>query len=290
MNGLTHKRPFIEFIPFVVLTLALLMAAPATAAPPAGTSPSGPSPAGPPPEAEVRTFHGWAFDTCKAPSLDTMRRWRASEYGAVAVYYGGRGRHCRKQPHLSRTWLREVEKMGWGVLPTYVGSQSPCVTAEDKQDVRMGDHPSREGRREGRDAVDRAKAYGIGPGSPLYLDMESYDRRQKGCGPTTLAFIRAWNREVRRHGYLPGFYSSAEAGVRHMEEARKKGVKDLPSVMWFARWRTEPSLYNEPTLAPTAWHPRRRIHQYEGNVREQHGGHTLALDRNLMHAPVARIS
>lgn len=276
------------FIAFMVLTLALLLAATPTDAQPAGPR-AEPDP-DPVPEAEVRIFRGWAFDTCKTPPLTTMKSWRASPYRGVAVYFGGRGRHCKKQPNLSRAWLRMVDKMGWRVLPTYVGSQAPCVQAEHKKDVTIGSDPIGQGIAEGRDAVLAAQKYGIGPASPLYLDFEVYDRRQGNCGPTTLAFIRAWNSEVRRYGYLPGFYSSAEAGVRHMEEARRQGVTDLPSVMWFARWGIKPHLYNEPALTKTAWHPRRRVHQYMGNVRERHGGRTLTIDRNLMHAPVARIS
>ncbi|MEW1924867.1 DUF1906 domain-containing protein [Streptomyces sp. NPDC088360] len=239
--------------------------------------------------AGVSTFRGKAFDTCLAPSSDTMRRWKASAYGAVGVYYAGRGRACKRQPQLNRAWMRTVRGQGWKVLPVYVGSQSPCVIAKHKKHVRMGRYPVRQGTREGRDAVRKAKALGMRRLSPLYLDMEAYSYRQKECAHGTLAFVRAWDREVRRLGYVPGFYSSASSGVRHMEAARKAGVRDLPGVMWFARWHTRPHLYREPALSKGAWHPERRIHQYAGNVKERHGGRTLKIDRNLVHAPVARI-
>ncbi|MEV0255272.1 glycoside hydrolase domain-containing protein [Streptomyces sp. NPDC050732] len=238
---------------------------------------------------KVSTFRGWAFDTCHTPSTDTMRRWRQSKYGAVGVYYGGRGRACKRQPQLNHAWMRAVQRMGWRVLPLYVGSQSPCVVARNKKNVRIGRHPWSQGQQEGRDAVRAAKAVGIRQDSPLYLDMEAYAYRNKSCADTTLSFVRSWNREVRRQGYVPGFYSSADSGVRHMEVARRAGVGDLPSVMWFARWRTKPHLYREPSLSSNAWRPARRIHQYAGNVKERHGGRTLVIDRNLVHAPVARI-
>ncbi|QEV18979.1 DUF1906 domain-containing protein [Streptomyces alboniger] len=234
-------------------------------------------------------FRGRAFDTCIAPSVDTMRRWQNSQYGAVGVYYGGRGRACKRQPHLSRSWMRTVDGMGWRVLPVYVGSQSPCVIAQNKKGVRIGRHPWSQGTREARDAVRRAESMGIRTRSPLYLDMEAYAHRKKACAHTTLSFVRAWDREVRRLGYVPGFYSSADSGVRHMELARRAGVRDLPAVMWFARWHTRPHLYREPSLRQDAWNPGRRIHQYAGNVKERHGGRTMVIDRNLMHAPVARI-
>ncbi|MEV1026954.1 DUF1906 domain-containing protein [Streptomyces sp. NPDC050264] len=267
-------------IGFVVLVLGLGALPAAAEGGPAGSVPRG---------AGVRTFHGWAFDVCRTPSLDTMWRWRASRYRAVGVYYGGRGRACKHQPALSRAWARTVTDMGWRVLPVYVGSQAPCVGARKKKGVRIGRHPWGQGVREARDAVRRAGALGMQRSSPLYLDMEAYAYRKRACASTTLSFVRAWNREVRRHGYVPGFYSSADSGVRHMEAARRAGVRDLPSVMWFARWHTKPHLYREPVLARDAWRPQRRIHQYAGNVKERHGGRTLVVDRNLMHAPVARI-
>ncbi|MEU6392525.1 DUF1906 domain-containing protein [Streptomyces sp. NPDC046939] len=238
---------------------------------------------------EVRTLTGWAFDVCRTPSLDTMGRWRASDYRAVGVYFGGRGRACRSQPELTRNWMRRVDTMGWGVLPVYVGSQSPCVVAQHKKGVRIGKYPWRQGAQEGRDAVRSAAAVAIARYSPLYLDMETYNYRNRSCAHTTLSFVRAWNREVRRYGYVPGFYSSADSGVRHMELARRAGVRDLPAVMWFARWHRKPHLYQEPSLDRYAWHPQRRIHQYAGNVKERHGGRTMVIDRNLVSAPVARI-
>ncbi|MGY0492871.1 glycoside hydrolase domain-containing protein [Streptomyces sp. WG-D5] len=238
----------------------------------------------------VRTFNGRAFDVCRTPSLDTMRRWRESKYQAIGVYFAGRARACPNQEHLDRDWTRAATGMGWRILPIYVGSQSPCVYAHHKKDTLIGRDPWAQGVREARDAVDRAERLAIGPSSPLYLDMEAYAHRKKPCARTTLSFVRAWDREVTRQGYVPGFYSSAGSGVRHMEEARRAGVADLPAVMWFARWQARPGLYEEPTLKGRAsWHPQRRIHQYAGNVKERHGGRTLWIDRNMVDAPVARI-
>ncbi|WP_326775012.1 glycoside hydrolase domain-containing protein [Streptomyces sp. NBC_01445] len=265
--------------------------APAPAPGPAPAPAEGPSTSEPllPSLSNPRTFRGLAFDTCMAPSLDTMRRWRASKYGAVGVYYGGRGRACPHQPRLGHRWMKGVQRLGWRVLPVYVGSQSPCVVERHKKVYRIGRHAWSEGVREGRDAVRRAWAVGIRPGSPLYLDMEAYKYRQKKCARTTLAFVRGWDRQVRAKGYVPGFYSSADSGVAHMRAAARAGVRDLPSVIWFARWHTRPRLSREPVLWRSAWSRQRRIHQYAGNVKERHGGRTLVIDRNLVHAPVARI-
>ncbi|WP_436737714.1 DUF1906 domain-containing protein [Streptomyces sp. BBFR102] len=239
--------------------------------------------------AEANVFRGKAFDTCHAPSVGVLRNWRASDYRGVGVYFGGRGRACPNQPNLTPGYLREADRMGWSFLPIYVGSQSPCVVASNKQNVRITGDPVERGAQEGADAVARAAALGMERGSALYLDMEAYDHRKADCASTTLAFVRAWNREVTGSGYLPGFYSSASSGITHLESERRAGTRDLPAAIWFARWQQRPDLWGEPVLARDAWAPDARVHQYTGNVTETHGGSTLTIDRNQVSAPVARI-
>ncbi|MFE6131007.1 DUF1906 domain-containing protein [Streptomyces sp. NPDC056437] len=240
------------------------------------------------------TFRGLAFDSCQAPPLAAMRSWRTSSpYGAVGVSYGGRGRRCPQQPHLTRDWVAAVHRMGWQVLPVFAGSQSRCVRDERRRAAVIGASPGAEGQREGNEAVERAWALGMARGSALYLDLEAYDVDDVECARATLDFVRAWNREVRRRGYVPGFHSAADAGVLHMERARLAGTGDLPSAMWFARRSAEPALYedlyDEQVLNPYAWRPKRRIHQYDGDVTESHGGHSLTVGRSMADAPVARI-
>nr|WP_242587500.1 DUF1906 domain-containing protein [Streptomyces sp. MST-110588] len=236
-----------------------------------------------------KIFRGWGLDTCNTPSQRTLRAWKHSKYRAIGVYYGGRGRSCKKQSHLSHAWMRATRRLGWYVLPLYVGSQAPCVVGKDRRHHTIGSRPWRQGEAEARDAIRRARPLGIAGGSPIYLDMEAYKLNSKPCARATLRFVRGWSREVRHHGYLPGFYGSADSGVRHLEQARRSGVGDLPAVMWFARWHGKPSLYGEPELSGQGWRPHRRIHQYAGNVVEKHGGRKLHIDRNKVDAPVAVI-
>ncbi|MFI7245455.1 glycoside hydrolase domain-containing protein [Streptomyces qinglanensis] len=244
---------------------------------------------GDPREFGAQIFRGNAFDTCQAPSADTMRAWHGtSPFGAAGVYIGGRGRGCPKQKHLSPDWVRTVDQQGWKLMPVYVGSQAPCVIAKNKRRFRMSDKdPYGQGKREGLDAVRQAEKLGMGRSSAVYLDMEAYRYKQQKCADTTLRFIQGWNSAVRAEGYVAGFYSSADSGVAHLEKARAAGARGLPSAMWFARWRTEPSLDGERNLDPEAWQPHRRIHQHTGNVKRTYGGHTVHIDQNLVDAPVA---
>lgn len=237
--------------------------------------------------AAPQVFTGWGFDTCVTPSLSAMNAWSSSPYRAVGVYVGGRGRACKEQPNLTSEWVRRVTASDWKVVPIYVGSQAPCVHGSHKKHVPITGDPEAAGTDEGADAVSSASALGMKKTSAIYLDMEAYDIADGACADTTLAFVRAWSKEVRRQGYLPGFYSSADSGIRHLESARLSGVKDLPDAMWFARWNVEPSVDDEPSLSSTAWQPHRRIHQYAGNVTEEYGGVEITIDRNRVDAPVA---
>jgi hypothetical protein len=239
----------------------------------------------------AQVYKGRAFDRCQAPSTATMRAWRhASPFGAVGIYIGGRGRACPKQKHLSPGWVRSVDRQGWKMLPIYVGSQSPCVFSKNKRKVRMSSKaPYKRGRREGQDAVRQAQRFGMGGKSAIYLDMEAYRYKKKRCAHTTLRFMQGWNSAVRANGYVAGFYSSANSGIAHLEKARAAGARGLPSAVWFARWRTRPSVNGERNLHPRAWQPHRRIHQYRGNVKRTYGGHTAHIDLNVVDAPVAVI-
>lgn len=272
----------------VAATPAPAPAAPETNSGSGGGSGDG-SRVGDPQQQGARIYRGKAFDTCTAPSLDTMRAWKdSSPFGAVGVYFGGRGRSCPEQPHLSRDWVRRAHEMGWRMLPLYVGSQAPCVTAAHKRKFAMNDvEPAQRGAREGRDAVARARELGMEAHSGLYLDMEAYELGDTQCTATTLEFVQGWDRAVRDAGYLPGFYSNAGSGITHMENARKAGVGDLPEMLWFARWGVAPSVRNEQSLSPGAWQPHRRVHQYAGDSTRQYGGHRLRIDRNQVDAPVA---
>ncbi|GAA2611566.1 hypothetical protein GCM10009863_26510 [Streptomyces axinellae] len=237
----------------------------------------------------AEVYKGYAFDACQAPSAATMRAWkRASPFGAVGVYIGGRGRACPRQKHLTPEWVRGVHKLGWKLLPLYVGSQSPCVRAAHKRKVRMSTSgPYAQGKREGLDAVRQAKRFHMVRHSAVYLDMEAYSYRDKSCAATTLRFIQGWNSAVRAQGYVAGFYSSADSGVSHLEKARAAGARGLPTALWFARWNVPKSLDGERGINRRAWQPHRRIHQYTGNVKRTYGGHTAHIDQNLVDAPVA---
>jgi hypothetical protein len=279
---MTERNTFIRFLLSGLATLTGLLVTATTAAA-AGV------PAPRVQHAAARIFQGDGFDTCQAPDLATMSAWHAnSTYRAAGIYFGGRARACSSQTYLTPDWVQQTSAAGWSLLPIYVGSQSPCVTGTNKNPFLIDTKdPTTQGGSEGQDAVSAAKALGLEPGSALYLDMEAYDIGNSSCLATTLKYVQAWDKEVDAAGYLSGFYSSADSGVRHMELSRIAGAASLPDVIWYARWGVTATLTAEPSLASTAWTPHARIHQYTGSVTETHGGKKLTVDRDLIDAPVA---
>ena len=265
----------------LTMTTGLLLSTAATAAPTPGAPTADRS-------ATPRLFHGYGFDICQAPDLATMKAWRDdSPYGAAGIYFGGRARACKTQQNLTTDWVAQTSADGWALIPIYVGSQSPCVSGAKNPYHIDPDRAWEQGTSEASDAVNAAKALGLAAGSALYLDMEAYDASKPACADPTLAYVRGWDRGLHAAGYLAGFYSSADSGIKHMERARADGTTDLPDALWYARWGVTPNVAHDPSLNDGSWTPHARIHQYSGARSETHGGRKMSVDPDLVDAPVA---
>ncbi|GLZ11021.1 hypothetical protein Acsp04_12560 [Actinomadura sp. NBRC 104425] len=214
------------------------------------------------------------FDTCTAPSLAAMAAWRRS-YKVANMYIGGAARACA-QPNLNRAWVRRVRKMGYRLIPTYVGLQAPCTRFRQRF---APEDAAEEGRSAARDAVRRARALGIPRRNPVYFDMEVYDHRRTWCSQAVLTFLHHWTKTMRKLGYVPGFYSSAGSGVRDVGSARGMAK---PKVVWFAHWDGKTDPYDCPYMSGRWWPPHNRIKQYRGGHRETHGGVTINVDNNMV--------
>ncbi|MFI0444722.1 DUF1906 domain-containing protein [Actinomadura sp. 6N118] len=229
----------------------------------------------------ILTEHGesWAkgrgFDTCTAPSRRAMAAWRRS-YSVANIYIGGASRGC-SQPNLTRSWIRAVRRMGYRLIPTYVGKQAPCNRDSFRVHFKAK-AAAAEGRRAAAAAVARARALGIPRGMPIYFDMEAY-RGKARCRRAVLNFLDAWSRGVADREYVSGVYSSAASGGRDL--GRATGIT-RPTAIWFAQWDGKPNPYATPYLRDHWWHPHRRIKQYRGSHRERHGGIALNIDSNIV--------
>jgi glycoside hydrolase-like protein len=234
-------------------------------------------------DARSRKRRGWttgrAFDTCAAPPLRAMAAWR-NAYGTVNINIGGVARGCA-QPNLTRDWVRSVRRMGYRIIPTYVGPQAPC---NDRFHHRFkAKRAAIEGRRAADDAVRSARALGIRRHAPIYFDMESYDSRKAWCRDAVLRFLHEWTRRLHRHHYRSGVYSSVASGIRDL--GWSEGITK-PNAIWFAHWDGAASVHGSPYIPDRWWTRHRRIKQFRGGHKEKHGGVTLYVDSNVVDGPV----
>ena len=266
---------------------------PAPAPAPTAAAPAPPTVLADPGRARLRTvphevFAGVGFDACSAPPLDTMRAWRGSSpFGAVGIYLSGRQRAC-SQPLLTASWVRGVRALGWRLLPTHVGRQAPC-SANPHQPQKIDPAKAvQQGRDEAAEALRAARAVGLGPGSPLYLDLESYPPGNPGCAKAVVDFAIGWTQALHGAGYWSGFYSSADSGIADLAAATRAGAGPLPDAVWYARWDGRGATDGSGAPGGDQWARHQRVHQYQGNVRETYKGAALTVDRDQLDTLVAR--
>ena len=225
------------------------------------------------------------FDTCTAPSLHTMKVWRA-KFSAVGIYIGGEDMAC-SYGNLSAAWVRAVKAMGWSLLPIYVGPQPSCDRYAGRINPKVA---AAQGRIAGAFAVKHAKALGIGKGSPIYYDIEAYNRKNSRCANAVLTFLDAWDRKLHAKGYISGVYSSADSAIISLEKNNRVNGHRLakPQAIWVALWNNKENLSAAPYLKGSAWARKDTSKQYSGPHRVKVGGIALNVDADLIDSPVVR--
>src|SRR6185312_4907229 len=222
-------------------------------------------------------FTGLGFDTCSAPSSKAMAAWAASPFRGVGVYIGGENSAC-SQPNLSASWVSAQTTAGWHLIPTYVGLQattSSCSSCAKMTTVAAGT----QGAAAAEDAVAEATAIGIGTGSPIYFDMESYSPTTSAT-KAVLTFLEAWTDKIHELGYQSGVYSSSGSGIADL--AKQVGTAyTQPDDLWIANWNNAENTL-DPVVPATAWANHQRIHQFRGGHDETYGGVTINIDSNYV--------
>ncbi|WNM49566.1 DUF1906 domain-containing protein [Kitasatospora sp. CM 4170] len=215
-----------------------------------------------------------------------MVAWRVSSpYGAVNIYSSGSQRACA-QTRLTPQWVGTVRAMGWRLVPTHVGLQAPCAEREDKP-LRIDPARAEEqGGQEADEAAAALQALGLGPGSPVYLDMEAYPAGDAVCSRAVVDFTVGWTRALQAAGYRSGFYSSMSSGIADLVAAARAGRAPMPDAIWYARWDGHATTTGQAGLPDDLW-TGRRIHQYRGGADETYGGVTLNVDADELDGLVA---
>jgi hypothetical protein len=252
---------------------AAAAAVPGAARPLAGASAAGSS------------FTGLGFDACSTPSSKTMAAWGASPYRAIGVYIGGVNRAC-SQPNLTSSWVSAQTIAGWHLIPTYVGLQAPTSSCSSCAKLSAA-QATTQGGESAVDAVAQAAAVGIGPGSPIYFDMESYSPGSSASA-ATLAFLEAWTAKLHSLGYVSGVYSSSASGIADLGDAIGSGYES-PDDLWIANWNYQQSTADS-VLPANAWADHQRIHQYNGGHDEVYGGAVINIDNDYVDGATAGVA
>ncbi|MGH3487657.1 MAG: glycoside hydrolase domain-containing protein [Actinopolymorphaceae bacterium] len=231
---------------------------------------------------------GRGFDTCAAPSLATMRAWLASPYRTVGIYIGGVNRACA-DGNLSAPWVRSSARVGWRMLPIYVGRQAPCAFQDDLGPIRpVG--VAQQGAAAAVDAARKAQRFGLFGGSTIYYDLEAYDTGNTTCRRIVLQFLSAWTERLHDAGYLSGVYSSAASGITDLSDAYGSRSIARPDAIWMARWDGRASVWGERNVPNNQWGTHQRLKQYRGGHNETWGGRRLNIDSNVVDGPLASVA
>ena len=226
-------------------------------------------------------YTGLGIDVCSTPSSSALSAWGSSPYRAVGAYLGGANMAC-SQPNLTASWVNSETAAGWHLIPTYVGLQAPgnsCGCASITPS-----NASAQGSAAATDAVSRARAVAIGPGSPIYFDMEAYSRTRTATS-TVLAFLSAWTTTLHGAGYVSGVYSSAGSGISDLAAAYGTTFIE-PDDIWIADWNNQQTT-SDPYVPAADWPSHQRLHQYLGGHNATYGGVTLDIDSNYLDGATA---
>jgi hypothetical protein len=230
------------------------------------------------------TFTGPGIDTCTAPSLNALSAWLTSPYRAAGIYVGGVNRAC-PDGNLSASWVASATAGGWSLFPLYVGLQAPCVS--DKTLARIDPaSATAQGTAAATDAAARAQLFGLGPGIPLYFDMEGYSTTDPACTQVVQQFVSAWVDELHALGYVAGIYGSASSTIRDMVPLASSGSSP-PDQVDIGNWNGNAGVFGDPYVPDAYWAHHQRIHQYRGGHNETYGGVTLNVDDDYLDGAVA---
>ena len=189
--------------------------------------------------------------------------------------------------NLSTSWVQAAEAMGWSLMPTFVGLQAPCNSFSDEINPNQA---AAEGQQAASQAVADAGSFGLGPGSPIYYDMEAYNETDASCVTAVLTFLDAWDRQLQASGYVSGVYSSAASGITDLQTTTTIGGHPLaePQAIWFALWDNVTNLTGSPYMTSAVWPTAARSKQYAGPQVVTVGGISLDIDSDLVNGAVAR--
>ncbi len=239
------------------------------------------------------------------PATPTMSAWMSSSpYYDIGVYLQG-SKNGHRDPILGSAggsaWISAVLGQGWGLIPTWVGEQSPCackyVSHQCVQYTYLfSSNPNSDGIAEADAAIAAAQSLGIT--TPIiYKDIENYygntalctSSQQAAAALAVQAFVGGWGSELHLKGYLAGVYGNPTPAQNDFSKA-----STIPDDVWIAKT----PLAGKPPQVTTwnlglmdkLWPKSQRLHQFLINQPSPtFGGQSLneLMDDDIDNATIA---
>jgi hypothetical protein len=135
-----------------------------------------------------------------------------------------------------------------------------------------------EGKAAATDAIAKAKARGLLPGSAFYNDIEPYSRTDTTCRTAVLKYLSAWTKELHARGYLSGVYMNLNLGAKDLSDVYNSTAYARPDALWIARYDGSSSLTGWANIANSMWAVHQRAKQYTNSHDETYGGVKINID------------
>ena len=248
------------------------------------------------------------------PATPTMAAWMSSSpFYDIAIYLQG-AKNGHKDPILGSpngpSWISAVEGQGWGLVPTWVGVQSPCACYKTNPTTGVcttaypsvfSSNPSQDGQNEAKAAVSSANALGLT--TPIiYKDIENYygptlctPIQQAAAGTAVQAFVSGWVSQLHSTAngsgnYLAGVYGNPKPAQNDFSQA-----VPIPDDVWVTKTPSagKPPVVATWNLAPltdSPWPNSQRLHQFLiGQPSATWGGQGLneTMDYDIDNAMIA---
>ncbi len=240
-------------------------------------------------------------------SIGYMQTWlNASPYLATSLYLPSPNHTT--DPNLNSTWVSGVQNQGWGLIPVWVGLQSPCACKPN-----TGTFPActlafskligpdaatakTQGSSEAKNAESVAAGLSTGIGI-IYKDIENYNPASvlsngATCGSVVDAYLDSWDTQLHADNYSAGVYGNPIPAVDW-----SKNVSPLPDDAWIAQYPAAGSppsvtIWNIGTkygMTDSMWPTYQRIHQYTNTHTESWGSTPqFKVDNDIVNAEIQR--
>jgi probable HAF family extracellular repeat protein len=246
------------------------------------------------------------FPNCSTQqSINYMQSWaNFSPYLVTSIYLPSQN-HATDH-YLNASWVTAIWQQGWGLIPIWVGLQSPCSCKPG-----TGTYPNctlftyqlgpDAATAASQGTADATTAEGVAAGlissgvAIVYKDLENYNPASvlpsgARCGDVVNAYLSSWNAKLHHDFFAAGVYGNPIPAVDW--QAR---VSPLPDDAWIAQYPAagKPpavTIWNLGTaygMTDSMWPFYQRIHQYTNTHNEAWGGTpSFGVDGDIANAEI----